>query len=184
MRGLAHRALVPVAPRRPHGMDAAFLSHEDHKTLGAGPHCCQAQLFSQGTAGTTRPPSASLAMATKTVARGGCWERSGMLGLQGMPGARGVRCMLGVAPAVVRRSRRASGPAGEGRTEVRPDQRRQLEGAGEGARSATAGPAITGSFLTGGRRPCQGPPQEATTSWNALLFRLKKIFFTGSFYHC
>lgn len=43
---------------------------------------------------------------------GACWEWR--------------RCMLGVAPAVVRRSLRASGPAGDGPTDVRPDQRGSL----------------------------------------------------------
>lgn len=98
MGGRAQRALVPVAPGRPYGVDAAFLSHEDHKTLRAGPHCCQAQLFSQGTAGATCPSQLHQRRQRKRRHVGNAGSALGMLGLQGMPGARGVRCMLGVAP--------------------------------------------------------------------------------------
>lgn len=96
--GRAHRASVPVAPRRPYGgVDAAFLSHEDHKTLGPDPTAAKPSSSLGGRGG--HPPAVSLTSdGDEKPARGACWERSGDAGLQGMPGARGVRCMLGEAP--------------------------------------------------------------------------------------
>lgn len=82
---------------------------------------------------------------------GACWERR----RGGAEVAEGRR-------SSGRRSRRGeAGPEG------------QLEGAGGGAREATAGPAVTRSCLTGREKALPGPPQEAT-SLNALLLQLKQ----------
>lgn len=138
----------------------------------AGPHCRQAQLFSQG----TRGPPARRQPHQRRRRNAGTWGMLGALWGRWAAGHAGsTRCAVhaGRGAAAVRRWLRAGGAAGEGPAEVRPDRRGSLrEPVGERGRPQRVLPSPAAAS-PGGRRPCRGPPQEAT-SLNALLLQLKQ----------